>query len=503
MNSPVTLKQLEALNAAIEATNAHEIFHENRGTLLNNLSVNTQSPESQTEIARLKSALTFLSSDVGRGNGSFYTPDGQPATDNWLAVIWAIQSLQWSCSKQIAREWSTQCPSRFTEEGFEKAWTDYDPSHAKPVGIGSLYKRVKELGWSDQTTKNQTLQPRKQYSLLNAKQLELFPPLQWAIKRVLPREGIAAIYGPSGSGKSFLALDAGLAIAQGKSWFRLRVKPLPVVYVGLEGESGIRNRIQAWRQMHQCEVPDTFYFVLKQSFYLNDSEDVSSLAKAVPEGSVVIIDTLNRAAPTADENSSEDMGQILEGAKTLQSLTVGLVLIVHHTGKDTSRGARGHSSFFAALDAAIEVKHEPTTQQRSWSVAKSKDSDDGIQRAFDLKPYNLGTDEDLEPISSCAVLETVGVGHMKKPPSGHQERHVMSVLNQCLAKSTQRGLAGAPSNVLCIREDEVIESVVATLKIYKMSKNRATTRVRVSKLVRQAHISRGLEQGESWLWLPE
>lgn len=502
MNAPVTLKQLEALNIAIEETNMDGTTLERRSTLLNNLAVNSPSPETQFEIDRLQNALTLLSPDVGRGNGSFYSFDEQPATDNWLAVIWAIQSLQWSCSKQIARDWSTKCPSRFTEEGFEKAWADYDPSHAKPVRIGSLYKRVKELGWSEQVVKYQPLQPRKHYSLLSAKQLELFPPLQWAIKRILPLEGIAAFYGPSGSGKSFLALDAGLAIARGKSWFRQRVKTLPVVYVGLEGEAGIKNRIKAWRQMHQCEVPDTFHFILKQSFYLNDFEDVLALADAVPQGSVVIIDTLNRAAPTADENSSEDMGQILEGAKTLQAQTGGLVLIVHHTGKDASRGARGHSSFFAALDAAIEVKCNPIMQQRSWSLAKSKDSDDGIQNYFDLKPTFLGNDEDLEPISSCSVLETIGVSPIRKPPSGSQLRHVMTILRQCLAKSTDRGLAGAPSHLACIREDETIEAIAASLKATKMSKNRAATRVRVSKLVTEAHINRGLEKGETWLWLP-
>ena len=502
MNAPVTIKQLEALNVAIEETNMDGTTFKRRSTLLNNLAVNSPSPETQFEIDRLQNALILLSPDVGRGNGSFYSFEGQPAADNWLAVIWAIKSLEWSCSKQIARDWSTKCPSRFTEEGFNKAWADYDPSHAKPVRIGSLYKRVKELGWSEQVVKNQPLQPRKHYSLLSAKQLELFPPLQWAIKRILPREGIAAFYGPSGSGKSFLALDAGLAIARGKSWFRQRVKTLPAVYVGLEGEAGIKNRIQAWRQMHQCEVPDTFYFVLKQSFYLNGSEDVSALAKAAPKGSIIIIDTLNRAAPTADENSSEDMGQILEGAKSLQALTDGLVLIVHHTGKDTSRGARGHSSFFAALDAAIEVKREPSTQQRSWSVAKSKDSDDGIQHFFDLKPYILGTDEDLEPISSCSVLETIGVSPIRKPPSGIQLRNVMAVLHQCLAKSTDRGLAGAPSHLACIREDEAIEAIATSLAATKISKSRAATRVRLTKLVTESHVSRGLEYGDAWLWLP-
>lgn len=503
MNAPITQKQLEALNSAIEANYSYQALNQSRNTLLNSLAVNIVPPETQAEISQLKSALSFLSPDVGRGNGSFYAPDGKPENDNWLAVIWAIESLQWSCSKLIAREWSTQCPSRFTEEGFEKAWTAYDPTHPNPVGIGSLYKRVKELGWSNQTQKSQTLQTRKNYELLNARQLELFPPMQWVIKRVLPLHGIAAFYGPSGSGKSFLVLDAGLAIAQGKSWFRQRVKALPVVYVGLEGEAGIKSRVQAWRQLHQCEVPDTFSFILKQSFYLNDPDDVLALAASVPQYSVIIIDTLNRAAPMADENSSVDMGHILEGAKTLQARTCGLVLIVHHTGKDSSRGARGHSSFFAALDAAIEVKRDPSTRQRNWSVAKSKDSGDGIQHFFDLKPYILGTDEDLEPIDSCAVLEIAGISAIRKPPSGAQEKHVITALRQCLAKSVDRGQAGAASHVACIREDEAIEAIAATLKNSKMSKSRSVTRTRIAKLVTTSHISSGLEQGVTWLWLTE
>jgi hypothetical protein len=75
-------------------------------------------------------------------------------------------------------------------------------------------------------------------------------------------------------------------------------------------------------------------------------------------GGVLCLDTLNRAAPTADENSSRDMGEILEAAKRLQAATGGLVVLVHHTGKDSSRGLRGHSSLFAAMDAAVEVSRD-------------------------------------------------------------------------------------------------------------------------------------------------
>lgn len=39
----------------------------------------------------------------------------------------------------------------------------------------------------------------------------------WLIKGLLPAAGLAVTYGPSGSGKSFLALDAALHIAGGRS----------------------------------------------------------------------------------------------------------------------------------------------------------------------------------------------------------------------------------------------------------------------------------------------
>ena len=61
---------------------------------------------------------------------------------------------------------------------------------------------------------------------------------------------------------------------------------------------------------------------------------------------VTIIDTLNASAPDIDENSSKDMGRVLEAAKTLQALTGGLVIAVHHMGRIPPKECAGihHSS---------------------------------------------------------------------------------------------------------------------------------------------------------------
>jgi RecA-family ATPase len=70
--------------------------------------------------------------------------------------------------------------------------------------------------------------------------------------------------------------------------------------------------------------------------------NVAELAQAIIAAQmyqgVIVIDTLNQASPAADENSSQDMGIIIKHLKLLQEMTGGIVLIIHHTGKNTSQG---------------------------------------------------------------------------------------------------------------------------------------------------------------------
>ena len=202
--------------------------------------------------------------------------------------------------------------------------------------------------------------PAPRFKLLNSADLHALPPLAWRVRGVLPAQGIASVYGPSASGKSFLVLDMAAAIAEGRNWFGYRVVTCPVGYVCLEGAAGLRLRVEAWEQHHGRTLPAGLRLVL-QSFKLTEPQDVADLAAAVLSagaGAVTFIDTLNASAPGIDENASRDMGLVLEAAKCLQAMTGGLVTAIHHSGKDATRGLRGHSSLFAALDAAVEVSRD-------------------------------------------------------------------------------------------------------------------------------------------------
>jgi AAA domain/Primase C terminal 2 (PriCT-2) len=451
--------------------------------------------ESPNEIAKLNSALSFLSSDIERGSGQFYLSNGNPKPDYWLASIWAIASLNWPSGKDIARNWSKQS-TRYTEDGFEKAWNSYNPAHANGIGIGSLYKRAKELGWNQgssqpQPSNSNLLLSSQRFTLLGINDLAALPPTEHLVKGILPSSGLAAIYGPSGSGKTFLALDLIMAIACQSDWFGHKVKNVPVAYVGLEGKGGINNRIQAWRMKNPSLTPANFKIIL-DNFDLLNKANVIELAQTITatqmHQGVIVIDTLNQASPAADENSSQDMGAIIKHLKLLQEMTSGLVLIIHHTGKNTSQGLRGHSSLKAALDANIEVVGG---DKRSWLLEKSKDGEDGKSFGFRLEIQHLGVDIDGDPITSCTVERDYSVIFTKPEPTGGQQKTALKAIKQILSNSA--------TNRMTV-EAAVIE-IAKSLPAIAANKRNNNARRLLNSLIGGGFLLSELIDEEGWIWL--
>lgn len=256
---------------------------------------------------------------------------------------------------------------------------------------------------------------RNRHRPRTAAELHSQPPQQYRIKGVFPAEGLAVVYGASGSAKSFLCVAAAAAIAEGDKFFGHGTRRAIVLYIALEGEAGYRGRTLAWQHHNGRAYPAEVGF-WTEPFSLIEPQDVATIAAICPPGVVIIIDTLNRAAPGADENNSKDMGAIIAGAKTLQRETAGLVILVAHSGKDATRGLRGHSSLFAALDAAIFVERNGVS--RTWRVEKAKDGEDGAVHGFHLKSIVIGSDEDGDDLTSAIVVsEELPPPHLAKPLS--------------------------------------------------------------------------------------
>jgi AAA domain len=295
------------------------------------------------------------------------------------------------------------------------------------VDVSRILQQVKlEEAASDED------QRESRFKVLSAAEVAQSAPIAWTIRGLLPKTGLAALYGASGSGKSFLALDMGASIAAGlKEWYGLRISKCPVTYCVLEGEAGMGKRVAAWEAHSQNEIAEMLRFIA-QPFDITVASDVQELAAAIRAAGgtdgLIVLDTLNRAAPGADENSSKDMGEIIANAKALQQLTGGLVLLVHHTGKDETKGMLGHSSLFAAMDAVVAVMNSKD-KGLSWGVAKSKDDVTGTFYPFRLEQVVVGTDDEGEDVTSCVAVSIAPPFALRKSKQlGQHQQAALQVL---------------------------------------------------------------------------
>jgi len=322
----------------------------------------------------------------------------------------------------IACNWSRRSP-KFDADAMRKLWASCKDGKSGGVTLGTIDHLARAGGWAgpQRPAPRSARTPSPDYKLLTGTDVQALPALEWRIKGVLPARGLAQVYGPPASGKSFLAFDMAAAIAGGHDWFGYRVTQAPVIYVALEGEGGFPQRTQAWCRTHGEPLPDDMRLIL-QPLRINDASDVGALAKAITDAglqdAVVIVDTQNQAAPSADENSSEDMGLILQGAKKLADLVGGVVVLVAHSGKDEGRGVRGHSSQHAAMDASIKVSRDGAA--REWIVDKAKDGGDGVRHGFTLEVVRLGEDADGDAITSCVVVRDDSAKPRRKLSPGEQ-----------------------------------------------------------------------------------
>jgi hypothetical protein len=154
-------------------------------------------------------------------------------------------------------------------------------------------------------------------------------------------------YGESGSGKTFLAVDLACHVAAGKPWRGMDVEQGIVIYVAAESPTSIKRRIWAWKKRHGVEHLPVAVVTATVNLLNGDTEKVVALVQRIREQTgktvaFIVIDTLARAM-IGNENSPEDMGAFVGSCDRIREASGGHIMVVHHSGKDQARGARGHS----------------------------------------------------------------------------------------------------------------------------------------------------------------
>lgn len=342
----------------------------------------------------------------------------------------------------------------------------------------------------------------RRYLLLSADEMAAMGRGVWRVKGCLPKAGLVGIGADWAAGKTFFIYYLAEALSDRDEFFGHRISEnCDVLIVVLEGVGGCPQRIGAIKMHRGPNAGRRMKFVTTPFSLLYD-DDVDALIATIQEegmqGGAVMLDTYNAATAGMDENGSADTGRAIAAAKRIQEAVGGLVILVHHFGKDPSKGLRGHSSLSAALDTIIEISR--VGGRRSWRLAKSKDGADGVEHSFRLQVVEVGTDEDGDPITSCVVVpeeNACDIVRRAQVPRGGNQRAVYDVAGELLREGRNMGQGGAPATRPCIRLADLIAACRGRLAV---ENDRVPERVRlaVTGLVNSGCVI----LRDDWIWLP-
>ncbi|MCX5473662.1 AAA family ATPase [Alcaligenes sp. A-TC2] len=234
-------------------------------------------------------------------------------------------------------------------------------------------------------------QPTQRWRFLSIDELEALPPPRWLVPGVLVEGSLAAIYGAPESGKSFLAVDMSMAVASGLDWHGRPVERGAVLYIAAEGAPGLGKRVRAWKVEHCAQGREFAFHLMRDDLNLAAEKDggVRNFVQAVTDElgplRLIVIDTLNQTAAGADENSAKDMGRYIASMKRLRDATGAAVVVVHHSGKDLSKGMRGSTALLGAMDTTVEVERATDGRSLVVTVKKQKDTERDPPLRFNME----------------------------------------------------------------------------------------------------------------------
>jgi len=299
-------------------------------------------------------------------------------------------------------------------------------------------------------------------------------PVEWLVQGVIPQKSFVALYAPPASFKSFIALDIAECIATGRAFLGNEItKQGAVLYIAGEGHGGIGSRIKALKTHHKTPENTPVYFLRRQVNLRSSKTDLQDLVAAIDDlkaihdinFELIIIDTLARAFGGGNENASEDMGAFITAAGAIQGKYECSLLVVHHAGKDATKGLRGHSSLLGAVDTELEIIRIEGAQPPKGilHISKQKDGEDGQRIGFKMVEVTTGSSGivDFEGASSLAVEpdEEMDTDRPNQaiPPNrtgaGLNQRLALSCLHDAIKKFGEMQVVDGMRNK-CIKIDQ-------------------------------------------------
>jgi hypothetical protein len=342
----------------------------------------------------------------------------------------------------------------FTENVEEYA----SSQHAYLLGAQEARQRVKQA----ELDKRGPITSR----VLTYPQLRDLPRPDMLIPEVLYTGAVAITLGNSQVGKTWIKLAKGACGATGRNWPHTHepgqlVAPFPVLYIAAEDGGSIASRLECWERAHDVSLENAPFHVHPGALDLLSDAQIEQLEQLIIERGyrLVIVDTI-AASLGGEEENNENFSKIIQNMRILtRAMDVhggGAVDLVHHFGKDSSKGARGGSSLFNDADIVWEISGNMNYIRMDCKKWK-------IDRAPDPIALKLDTTE----YSKTHIVPISGGGIDAVPVNEHSRLRMAAVLiaqehahlNDGLGPSTNDILAGLKDLGTPFRKTNALDAI--------------------------------------------
>ena len=347
-----------------------------------------------------------------------------PADDRdvWLQIGMALKDELGDGGRSIWDSWSATCPDKFKERDQDKTWRSF---RRNGIGIGTLFHHAKKHGWPRGPLRGNGKATGAVDDENNAEDDAVTLPLGIVcagaaaaapapklIDGLLSTTGLCFVGGQSSAGKSFIAISMAVALATWQPFFGRAVREkVGTLIIAAEGRQDMQARVAAAKKHIGVEgdLPILWMAVpVSWEAFLKDLDHVNAWMKAkhnVRLGAVML-DTVSASFDLKEEDDNAEAARVCKVLRRIGEHVGGVVVPIHHYGKDPSRGLRGASAWTANADMALavnaEIAPDGTISDRRLAVMKDRSGAQGPVAAFDLVSVELVTG-DGEVFTNLAV----------------------------------------------------------------------------------------------------
>jgi hypothetical protein len=252
------------------------------------------------------------------------------------------------------------------------------------------HAEANRLVTADQSAEPSEAPSRFAATLLRRSQLALIPPIEPLIEGVLSLRTAAVLFGPTGAGKTFVALSWACSVGTGKPWLGRPVVRAPVLYVVGEGASGLDHRVSAWEYAWGTTVTDDDVIFSVKPNSLSDMGTWHQMGKEAEAlgARFIVLDTFSSLAYDADE--VKDAPVVMRRLSDLAAAIDGTALLVHHPGWGDAERVRGGSQLESNADEVLRLAGNGASDLVEMTRKKVKEGQSGERIWLRRKTIDLG-----------------------------------------------------------------------------------------------------------------